>query len=427
MRILPRALAAVLALAGPVSAQIYPYYPPPNQSWNASTGLLTLGGTTPALNSPNVPSGNGVIDNDEGVVIGGGTTDIPSLENASAVTGQDSFVFGAGKSLTPCTGVASSLNGNGFASTLIFSPFAMFYTSCADTPTVQLQSLGNANASASGVTLRIINNANVASPGTSPNSLDLGTTNTNSTACPNHVSGVVPNLPYVPALGFTICAFIDSSWMPLVIGGDYAWWFAFKDGTHILGSIGNDPLSSTGGAQWLAVTGSASSDAMVVIGDNTKATSLTNIVGGSPANTRVNNVPIASVVTGSWTAQIATGCTTTPSATFTYSRSGQIVTLTNGAAGALTCTSNATGMTITGLPAALFPAHEHEVAVQDLEDSGTNQLSGAVIVSTAGVLTLLLARTNITTNDVVTANAAFTASGVKGIAHDAFSVTYSLD
>ena len=52
MKILLRALAVALTLLGsPASAQIYPYYPPPNQSWNATTGVLTLSGSGPGVSS----------------------------------------------------------------------------------------------------------------------------------------------------------------------------------------------------------------------------------------------------------------------------------------------------------------------------------------------------------------------------------------
>lgn len=129
---------------------------------------------------------------------------------------------------------------------------------------------------------------------------------------------------------------------------------------------------------------------------------------------------------GTFTGTISAGCTTTPSGTFTYSRAGNIVTITN-PSGALTCTSNTTGLTLSGIPAAITPAHDHEVAVQDIEDGGNTQLSGAVDITATGTMTFFLARTNIVTNEITMSNSVFTASGTKGIAHAVFSVTYSLD
>lgn len=106
-----------------------------------------------------------------------------------------------------------------------------------------------------------------------------------------------------------------------------------------------------------------------------------------------------------------TGCTTSPTQTVVYSRSGPFVTL-NMAAGNLVGTSNTTACTFTGLPAALQPGRAQRCAVM-LEDN-TAFLMGSVTLA-AGSGTVTLVRGD---------NAAFTAAGTKGFV--TFTITYSL-
>lgn len=64
--------------------------------------------------------------------------------------------------------------------------------------------------------------------------------------------------------------------------------------------------------------------------------------------------PVATSTSGTFTLTVASGCTTTPTSTATYTKIGNMVTLNLGAG--LTCTSNAAGFTASGLIAALQPA-----------------------------------------------------------------------
>lgn len=64
----------------------------------------------------------------------------------------------------------------------------------------------------------------------------------------------------------------------------------------------------------------------------------------------INGVSVAS--SGTFTATLTTGCTTQPTATFTYSIAANIVVLSTGA---FTCVSNSTAAVVSGFPAAISP------------------------------------------------------------------------
>lgn len=96
-----------------------------------------------------------------------------------------------------------------------------------------------------------------------------------------------------------------------------------------------------------------------------------------------------------------TGCSTNPTATITYVRVGNLVILS--ASATLEATSNATTMTITGLPAWLIPATDKNMP-HIVKDNGTLTI-GKLVITSAGVLTFY--------KDVT--NAVFTSSGTKGI------------
>jgi hypothetical protein len=66
-----------------------------------------------------------------------------------------------------------------------------------------------------------------------------------------------------------------------------------------------------------------------------------------------------------------TGCTTTPSATFKYARSGQIITITGGSLVFNGLTSNATTKTITGIPASISPSATVYFLYQATDNGGT--------------------------------------------------------
>lgn len=74
----------------------------------------------------------------------------------------------------------------------------------------------------------------------------------------------------------------------------------------------------------------------------------------------------------SFTATAATGLTTTPTATWTYTKIGNLVVLN---IAILTGTSNSTAFTVTGLPADIQPANAKRCAVR-IQDNGTAEVWG---------------------------------------------------
>lgn len=114
-----------------------------------------------------------------------------------------------------------------------------------------------------------------------------------------------------------------------------------------------------------------------------------NVIGGLPVQRRT--------FTGS-----LTGCTTVPTATFAYTITSGVVTLSLNSA--LTGTSNTTACTVTGLPPEITPVTTHAllgVAV----DNGSATVAARLDVTSAGTLILY----------VNTSSAVFTGSGTKGL------------
>lgn len=134
---------------------------------------------------------------------------------------------------------------------------------------------------------------------------------------------------------------------------------------------------------------------------------------------------IATFETGAFTGTL-TGISNTPqTATFEWSRCGNMVTV-NCATGVLQGTSNSNAMTITGLPANIQPARLHRIAVLVI-DAGLT-IPGYVIVTLASG-TMTFATATGATYAAGTPNigsAGFTTSGTKGIV-PSLSFTYHLD
>jgi hypothetical protein len=113
-----------------------------------------------------------------------------------------------------------------------------------------------------------------------------------------------------------------------------------------------------------------------------------------------------------------TGCSTAPTGTFYWSRNGNAVTIDT--VGTLQATSNATTLTVTGLPAALTPARTQRFQVPDAcmvdNTSAIAIPSSGAFVNIAGT-TLTFAKNSATSG--------WTASGTKGI-QTSFTFTYNL-
>lgn len=126
------------------------------------------------------------------------------------------------------------------------------------------------------------------------------------------------------------------------------------------------------------------------------------------------------IETGSFTATLS-AMTTTTQGDLHWERTGQKVTLY--ARSAITGTSNATTMVLSGLPVALRPAHTKYAATSNNVDNGDFGLAGRAFIDVTGVIQLLLL---IVDGSHVKAENLWTGSGQKGIGQS-WSTTYSLD
>lgn len=124
----------------------------------------------------------------------------------------------------------------------------------------------------------------------------------------------------------------------------------------------------------------------------------------------INGVAVSTSAgtTGTFTGTLATGGTTTPTVSCKYTKVGTSVTVR---IGLVTYTSNATGMTLTGLPSAIQPAIGGVTTVMSsIFNNGSTQAGFATV--TTGTMTFL-------TGTIGTfATTGFTPTGTKGFAQD---------
>jgi hypothetical protein len=97
----------------------------------------------------------------------------------------------------------------------------------------------------------------------------------------------------------------------------------------------------------------------------------------------------ATMESGTFTGTL-TGCTTSPTATFNWSRTGNIVSIV--CAAGLTALSNSTSCTVTGLPANIQPARSYRAMV--IVTSSANGITGAISVSNGSSTITLHAANN---------------------------------
>lgn len=126
--------------------------------------------------------------------------------------------------------------------------------------------------------------------------------------------------------------------------------------------------------------------------------------------------------TGSFTATI-TGMSGATTGTVDYILSGSVVILH--AASAITGTSNATTMTITGLPAAVQTSITQVLTCNGLVDDSVAIIGGATIVAAASTITLTALRTDTAVNFVSPQASGFTNTGTKGLG-TGWTLIYSL-
>lgn len=135
-------------------------------------------------------------------------------------------------------------------------------------------------------------------------------------------------------------------------------------------------------------------------------------VGGPASAVTIDGVGVATAQNGSFTATL-TGMTGATTGTINYHRTGNVIILY--ANTAITGTSNTTSMTMTGLPAIVRPAADRTAPCGRLTDTGNTSLFGEATVSSAGVITFAINKTNAVANFVQSSSTAFTNSGTKGL------------
>lgn len=124
-----------------------------------------------------------------------------------------------------------------------------------------------------------------------------------------------------------------------------------------------------------------------------------------------NETEVAVVSYGTFTGTL-TGVTASVTGDISYRRVSNVVTLFLG--GDLTGTSNATSMTITGMPAAIRPSIARGVACTDVTDNSNTLCFCRAVVQSDGVIAFYAARTDTTANFVRFSSTGFTNSGTKG-------------
>lgn len=230
-------------------------------------------------------------------------------------------------------------------------------------------------------------------------------------------AGVVqPGYPVddVPSAGDEVTSFRVTSTAPEIIldetdaSSGNRKWRVRVNGEQLAVAVGNDAESSW--VNVLTVDRSANTVDDIVIGTGDTEVDIAGVLtvnfGGSAF---LNDVMLATRDSDSFTGTL-TGLTTSPTVSVGYSVTGGLVTLSWTAQQA---TSNATTLTITGMPAPIRPAAQQSGIYVSVQDNGT-VVQGRVVIETSGVLTF---STGVN-------GGAFTGSGTKGVT--ASTVTYRL-
>jgi hypothetical protein len=177
-----------------------------------------------------------------------------------------------------------------------------------------------------------------------------------------------------------------------------------RDSTSVWVRFGNGGRASTSGTYGAA--GAAWSTITTYKWRVRKAKASSPVGFGAASST--SSGLISAEDSGSFTGTL-TGCTTSPTVTIKYARSGKIVTLL---IPNITATSNSTAATITGLPSTLYPVSNNQGSIAAIQNNGSTA-AGLMRVLPTGVIDLF--------PDAAGSN--FTASGTKGLTQTAV-ITY---
>ena len=169
----------------------------------------------------------------------------------------------------------------------------------------------------------------------------------------------------------------------------------------------------------LRVAGNVFTIGMLNDAENSETVIFSSTAGASATN---GTNTLAASITGSFTGTL-TGMSGTTTLTINYVKSGNLVRLY--AAAGTTGTSNATTMSMTGLPAAVTPTVTQNVACTKITDNGNDLCGFASIVGSGNSITFGLLRTGTVANRVDSNSSIFTNSGSKGLG-DGWSIAYSV-
>lgn len=402
-----RALACLLVPAL-VLAQSYPYWPPPGTTWTTSTKTwgsnLSLAGNS-TINQITIPA---------------------NISPATATSGTDGLFNSAGDLTLGFNwggGTAGSVQCN-FTSTfetMLCFQGAITYLESSDAGMGFTLVEDSANTSANDVSIHLMDQ-NGSQGG-------FGYTPSGSAHCPGE-NASVPTPPTTSMCMYIIGGGAGGAGIgPVMLvtqGTNENVNNLYADQTQLFLAVSHNFATTAVAEKMLTAVDNGSGVVTTTLGDSSSGSSVTNIKGGSAANTQVNGAPIASVQTGTFSATVNAGCGTTPSATLNWTLQGKLVTLSNLSGSALTCTSNANNLAINGLPAAIIPTTAKDVTTTDIEDNTVSPLTGCATIGTGGGVTLAVSKTNIATNFVECSTTGFTTTGTKGLTAG-WSIVYSID
>lgn len=166
----------------------------------------------------------------------------------------------------------------------------------------------------------------------------------------------------------------------------------------------NDTDGSSGFNKYRAIVDGNTWKLQLVNSLETVFTDLISANGASidlGAATEIAGVLAATTDNGTFTATL-TGCTTSPTASVKYRVCGKVVVLD---IPAVSATSNATTMTLTGLPVALYSGINTEAMLCRVTDNGAASIGTASITASSGTITFGLG----------VGSGSFTGSGTKGV------------
>ena len=145
--------------------------------------------------------------------------------------------------------------------------------------------------------------------------------------------------------------------------------------------------TNSGGTIYSVITASAFGAVTTVTVLNDSGTLDAGLSAVSYGLLSATNPSLPNVLNTTFTATL-TGCTTTPTYTVYYTKNGNLVTLMVSPAANITATSDATGKTLTGMPAAIRPARTIPVATGGASDNGTPTANSTAEIASTGVISL---------------------------------------